>query len=41
VLKPLADIAPGFIDPVSGQDLATLWRAHAQFGEAFEVVDLE
>ncbi|MEW2895301.1 2-amino-4-hydroxy-6-hydroxymethyldihydropteridine diphosphokinase, partial [Stenotrophomonas maltophilia] len=33
VLKPLADIAPGFIDPGSGQDLATLWRAHAQFGE--------
>ena len=40
VLKPLADIAPDFIDPVSGQDLATLWRAHPQFGEAFEVVDL-
>ncbi len=41
VLKPLADIAPDFIDPVSGLDLATLWRAHTQFGEAFEVVDLE
>jgi 2-amino-4-hydroxy-6-hydroxymethyldihydropteridine diphosphokinase len=41
VLKPLADIAPDFVDPVSGLDLATLWRAHKQFGEAFEVVDLE
>ena len=41
VVASLADIAPDFIDPVSGLDLATLWRAHAQFGEAFEVVDLE
>jgi len=40
VLKPLADIAPGFIDPVSGLDLATLWRAHRQFDDAFEVVEL-
>ena len=41
VLKPLADIAPGFIDPVSGLDLATLWRAHKQYGEAFEMVELD
>ena len=40
VLKPLADIAPDFIDPVSGLDLATLWRAHRQFDDAFEVVEL-
>lgn len=40
VLKPLADIAPDFIDPVSGLDLATLWRAHKQFGDVFEVVEL-
>jgi 2-amino-4-hydroxy-6-hydroxymethyldihydropteridine diphosphokinase len=40
VLKPLADIAPTFIDPVSGLDLATLWRAHRQFGETFETMDL-
>ncbi|WMJ70502.1 2-amino-4-hydroxy-6-hydroxymethyldihydropteridine diphosphokinase [Stenotrophomonas sp. 24(2023)] len=40
VLKPLADIAPHFIDPVSGHDLATLWRAHRQHGDAFETVTL-
>lgn len=28
VLKPLADIAPGFRDPLSGQTLAELWAAH-------------
>jgi len=40
VLKPLADIAPEFIDPVSGLTLAMLWRAHRQFDDAFEVVEL-
>ena len=40
MLKPLADIAPTFIDPVSGLDLATLWRAHRQHGDAFETMDL-
>ncbi len=30
VLKPLADLAPGFRDPVSGQTLAALWAAHPQ-----------
>jgi 2-amino-4-hydroxy-6-hydroxymethyldihydropteridine diphosphokinase len=28
VLKPLADIAPGFRDPISGSTLAELWAAH-------------
>ncbi len=28
VLKPLADIAPGFRDPASGRTLAELWAAH-------------
>ena len=28
VLKPLADIAPDFRDPVSGQTLAELWARH-------------
>jgi 2-amino-4-hydroxy-6-hydroxymethyldihydropteridine diphosphokinase len=28
VLKPLADIAPDFVDPVSGKTLANLWAAH-------------
>jgi len=41
VLKPLADIAPAFIDPVSGQDLVTLWRAHPQHGQVFETVPLD
>lgn len=40
VLKPLADIAPDFRDPVSGLTLDALWRAHRQHGEAFEVVEL-
>ncbi|MGA6149330.1 MULTISPECIES: 2-amino-4-hydroxy-6-hydroxymethyldihydropteridine diphosphokinase [Stenotrophomonas] len=40
VLKPLADIAPDFIDPVSGLDLATLWRAHGQHHDRFEEVAL-
>nr|WP_155942696.1 2-amino-4-hydroxy-6-hydroxymethyldihydropteridine diphosphokinase [Pseudoxanthomonas suwonensis] len=40
VLKPLADIAPGFIDPLSGRSLAELWAAHPQHGDDFEVVPL-
>ena len=40
VLKPLADIAPDFIDPVSGLNLAALWRGHRQYGEAFDTMDL-
>ncbi|OEY99186.1 MULTISPECIES: 2-amino-4-hydroxy-6-hydroxymethyldihydropteridine diphosphokinase [Stenotrophomonas] len=40
VLKPLADIAPDFVDPVSKLDLAALWKAHKQFGDPFEVVEL-
>ena len=30
VLKPLADIAPDFVDPVRGATLAQLWAAHPQ-----------
>lgn len=40
VLKPLADIAPDFVDPVSGLDLAALWKAHKQYDDPFEVVEL-
>ena len=40
VLKPLADIAPDFVDPVSGQSLRALWETHAQFGDEFEVAAL-
>lgn len=30
VLKPLVDIAPDLVDPVSGRRLAELWRLHPQ-----------
>ena len=40
VLKPMADIAPDFVDPVQGRTLAQLWQAHPQHGAAFEVVEL-
>lgn len=40
VLQPLADVAPDFVDPVSGQTLAALWQAHRQHGQAVEVVAL-
>ncbi|MCG6630483.1 2-amino-4-hydroxy-6-hydroxymethyldihydropteridine diphosphokinase [Acinetobacter baumannii] len=41
VLKPRADIAPDFIDPLSGQTLAALWQAHPQYGGAFTTVELD
>ncbi len=41
VIKPLADIAPAFVDPVSGLTLQALWRAHPQHDDTFEVVELE
>ena len=40
VLKPLADIAPAFVDPLSGSRLVDLWRSHPQHDEQFEVVAL-
>lgn len=40
VLRPLADIAPDFVDPVSGQSLAALWAGHPQHDEVFEAVAL-
>ena len=40
VLKPLADIAPDFVDPVSGRTLRDLWRAHPAHDDPFEVVPL-
>jgi 2-amino-4-hydroxy-6-hydroxymethyldihydropteridine diphosphokinase len=30
VLKPLADLAPDFVDPVRRATLAQLWAAHPQ-----------
>ncbi|KAB7767931.1 2-amino-4-hydroxy-6-hydroxymethyldihydropteridine diphosphokinase [Xanthomonas maliensis] len=41
VLKPLADIAPAFVDPLSGRTLAALWQQHPQYGTAFEQVALD
>ncbi|NJC37817.1 2-amino-4-hydroxy-6-hydroxymethyldihydropteridine diphosphokinase [Xanthomonas arboricola] len=41
VLKPLADIAPDFVDPLSGQTLAALWQSHPQHGVAFTTVQLD
>lgn len=40
VLKPLADIAPDFVDPVQQRTLAHLWRAHPQHDDVFETVVL-
>ena len=40
VLKPMADIAAEFVDPLSGRALGELWRAHPQHVEAFEAVSL-
>jgi len=35
VLKPLADIAPNFRDPVSGKTLARCWAEHPNFNHGF------
>ena len=40
VLKPLADIAPDFIDPVRGLSLQQMWQQHPQHGQAFDTVEL-
>jgi 2-amino-4-hydroxy-6-hydroxymethyldihydropteridine diphosphokinase len=40
VLRPLADIAPTFVDPVRGVSLADLWRAHPDHDAPLEIVTL-
>jgi 2-amino-4-hydroxy-6-hydroxymethyldihydropteridine diphosphokinase len=40
VLKPLAEIEPGFVDPVRGHTLQQLWDAHPQRDEDFPAVQL-
>ena len=40
VLKPLADIAPEFVDPLSGRTLAQLWTAHPGSATPPQRVDL-
>ncbi len=40
VLKPLADIAPGFVDPVSGKTLAELWEQSPERDQPLTPVEL-
>ena len=40
VLKPLADIAPDAVHPISGKTLATLWAEHAPADESIRPVSL-
>jgi 2-amino-4-hydroxy-6-hydroxymethyldihydropteridine diphosphokinase len=40
VLKPLADIAPEFVDPIRGVTLAKLWSAHPEHATPPAQVDL-
>jgi len=41
VLKPLADIAPSFCDPISGKTLTQLWSKHPQNQKVMQQVCLE
>lgn len=41
VLKPLADIAPGVREPVSGHTIGALWSASAELNVAIERVELD
>ncbi|MEO5566329.1 MAG: 2-amino-4-hydroxy-6-hydroxymethyldihydropteridine diphosphokinase, partial [Luteimonas sp.] len=40
VLKPLADIAPDFVDPIRGMSLAKLWASHPQHDAPPTQVDI-
>ncbi len=40
VLKPLADVAPDFVDPVRHTTLAQLWKAHPQYAAPPQMVDI-
>ena len=40
VLKPLADIAPEFVDPVQGLTLRQMWQAHPQHDAVFDSIEL-
>jgi 2-amino-4-hydroxy-6-hydroxymethyldihydropteridine diphosphokinase len=40
VLRPLAEIAPNFVDPVRGDTLNALWRRHPEHDAPLEVVPL-
>ena len=41
VLKPLADVAPGFVDPIRHATLAQLWAAHPEHDTPPEEVALQ
>ena len=41
VLKPLAGIAPDYIDPRTGNCLREMWRAHPEFAIAHAAVALD
>jgi 2-amino-4-hydroxy-6-hydroxymethyldihydropteridine diphosphokinase len=41
VLRPLAELAPGFVDPLSGRTLATLWNEHPERNRTLAVVTLD
>lgn len=41
VLKPLADIAPTFVDPVQGLTLAAMWAMHPESGRPPQVEALD
>ena len=40
VLKPLADLAPDFVDPIRGMTLARLWSIHPAFASPPEATDI-
>lgn len=41
VLKPLAEIAPEVVEPLSGTSLQALWAAHPEHATPFERVSLD
>ena len=41
VLKPLAEIAPEMVEPVSGRTLRALWAGHPAHDQDFEAVTLD
>jgi 2-amino-4-hydroxy-6-hydroxymethyldihydropteridine diphosphokinase len=41
VLRPLAELAPGFVDPLSGRSLAALWNAHPEHDRPLPTVALD
>ncbi len=41
VLAPLAEIAPFARHPQNGRSISELWRAHAQYGSAADIVSLD